>query len=38
MSRFLKHLIDRYFKVYFALTLMGFVLTIFLMTVPKWFR
>ena len=38
MTRYLKGLIDRYFKVYFAICLMGFVLTIVLMTVPKWFR
>lgn len=38
MSRIFKNLVDRYFKVYFALSLMGFVLTILLMTLPKWFR
>ncbi len=38
MGRFFKNFVDRYFKVYFAVSLMGFVLTIVLMTVPKWFR
>lgn len=38
MTRYLKSFIDRYFKVYFALSLMGFVLTILMMTLPKWFR
>ena len=38
MTRYLKNFIERYFKVYFALSLMGFVLTIVLMTLPKWFR
>jgi len=38
MTRYLKSFIHRYFKVYFALSVMGFVLTIILMTVPKWFR
>ena len=35
MEEFLKRMLDRYFKVYFALTLMGFVLMILLMTVPQ---
>ena len=38
MNDYLKALVDRYFKVYFALSLMGFVLMIFLMTVPRLFR
>ncbi len=38
MRQYLKGFVDRYFKVYFAISLMGFVLSIVLMTVPKWFR